>query len=232
MMGYGGYGGTAQAAPVKVGLGRSNIVVALAVLGFLGWAVWAGAHGAWTSDSTSAKAIGYGVAAAFGVALVMMLVALPRLVSPRYVMIDAFGLRIRHGRREVVLPWPELLAVGIGYQVAPEEELKLPTSVDDLKDAAKEYMAGKASEALQVSGKRRLALEIFPIRPDAVVRYPRLKPYWQMQPPPRAGLPLWRWRFPLPPVVSIAETIGRGIYAFTPQRWLGWFPRPWSEPGK
>jgi hypothetical protein len=224
--------GTVQAPPVRVGLGRSNIVVALAVLAFLCWVVWAGAHGAWTSDNTSAKVIGYGVAGAFAVALVMLLVALPRLVSPRYVVVDAFGLRIQHGRREVLLPWPELLAVGVGYQQAPAEKVKVPTSAEELQDAAKEYLAGKASEALQVSGKRRLALEIYPARPDAVERYPKLKPYWQAQPPPAHGLPPWHWRFPLPPVVSIAQAISSGLYGFAPRHFLGWIPRPWSEPGR
>ena len=218
-------------APVRVGLGRSNVVVALAVLGFLGWIVWAGGHGAYTADSTSARVLGYGIAALFAVPLVMMLRALPRFLSPRQVIVDAESLRIQHGREQVVLPWSELAAVGIGYQRAPDEPAPMPTTEDEAKEAVQDFLSERAHEALQVSGKRRIALEIFPVRPEAVDAFPRLKPYWQRQ-PPAAGLPALWWRFPLPPVDSIARQIATGIQATRPDRWVGWQPRDWSEPGK
>ncbi|HET6214380.1 MAG TPA: hypothetical protein VFE14_16060 [Micromonosporaceae bacterium] len=77
-------------------------------------------------------------------------------------------------------------------------------------------MAGAGCRGVAGSGKRRLALEIFPVRPDAAQRYPRLKPYWKSQEPPAPGLSALRWGFRLPPVVSIAREIGRGAQTFQP----------------
>ena len=68
-------------------------------------------------------------------------------------------------------------------------------------------------------------LELFPSRPDVPARFPRLKPYWKRLPPPAAGLPDWAWRFPLPPVVSIARQIDEAIRLFAPRHRIGWFPR-------
>src|SRR3977135_615181 len=42
----------AGAEPVKVGLGWSNVVVTVFLLGFLGWVVWALARGAFTFTDT------------------------------------------------------------------------------------------------------------------------------------------------------------------------------------
>jgi hypothetical protein len=214
--------------PVKVGLGHSNAVVAFAVLAFLAVIVGVAAHGAWTAAESSARILGFAIAAIFAVPLVMMLFALRRFLSRRYIVFDPSGVSILHGRQRVVVPWQEVAAIGIGYEQAPDEPTKIPTSTDDLKDMAKDYLAGKASEALHVSGERRLALEIFPVRPDAPRWFPKLQPYWTQLPPPARGLPPYEWRFPLPPVMAIAHEVGRGAQTFQPQRWLGWFARPWS----
>jgi hypothetical protein len=223
-MGY----GQAAPPPVRVGLGRSNAVVTFCVLGFLLLVVGTAAKGAVTSTG-SARVLGAGIALVFAVPLVMMLRALPKFLGRRYVALDAIGLRIEHGKEQVVVPWSEVYAVGLGYEQAPAEKQRLPTSVDDLKGVVKDYTVDKVSEALHVSGKRRIVLEIMPARPDdAAQRYPKLKPYWKHQPPPFAGLPPQQWSFPLPPVVSIAHEIERGVRTFQPQRWLGWYPRPWS----
>jgi hypothetical protein len=214
--------------PVKVGLGRSNISVTVLLLGFLVAIVWFAGHGAWTSTDSSARFLGFAIAAGFAIPLVMLLRHLPRFVSPRYVIVDEAGLAIQHGKEKVLVPWQDVYAVGIGYEVAEEEATKIAHSFDDLKDEVSEYLSSKAMEALQVSPNRRLVLEIFPVQPDASVRFPRLKPYWKALPPPAAGLPEFAWRFPLPPVVSIARQIAVGLAQRVPQRWLGWFPRPWS----
>lgn len=94
--------------------------------------------------------------------------------------------------------------------------------------AVTDHLAGQAAELLQVSDKRRIALEIYPARPDAGQWYPKLQPYWKALAPPAAGVPPYGWRFPLPPVVSIAQDIDRGLWTFQPRRRLGWYPRPWT----
>jgi hypothetical protein len=68
-------------------------------------------------------------------------------------------------------------------------------------------------------------LELYPARPDAQSAYPRLKPYWKRLPPPARGLPEWAWRFPLPPVMSIAQRIDEGVRAFAPRHRLGFVRR-------
>lgn len=128
------------AGQVRVGLGRSNGVIALAVLGFLGWIVWAGARGGWHAGESSLRYLGFGVAAVFVIPLLMMLWALPAFLSPRYVLFDAHGVRIRHGRREAVVAWADLAGVGIAYQRAAEERTKLPASVDEVNGSRSTWL--------------------------------------------------------------------------------------------
>jgi hypothetical protein len=217
----------AGAEPVKVGLGWSNAVVTVLLLGFLGWAVWALAKGALTFTDTPSRVVNAGLAVVFAAPLVMLLRALPRFLSPRYVVVDAAGVAIQHGKERFVVPRHELTAVGIGYEIEPKST-KISHSLADLKDAATDYVADEVSEALQISGKRRLVLEIFAVRPDAMDLVPKLRPYWKSLPPPAEGLPEWGWRFPLPPVVSIAQQIAGGLRSRAPRYWLGWFARPWG----
>lgn len=199
----------------KIGLGRSNIVVTFAILVFLGLLVGTAVYGGATADETSARVLALAIGAGFAIPLVMMIRALPRFLSPRFVIVDPAGLHLVHGKERIDLPWPELRGISIGHATAAPEKAKIPTSVEG---AVTDFLSDKASEALHVSGKRRIALEIYPVRRDAAQRYPRLKPYWKDQ----------MWRFPLPPVVSIAQEIGQGARAFQPDRWLGWVDRPWS----
>jgi hypothetical protein len=216
------------AAPreARVGLGRSNAVVTFAVLGFLGLLVGVAGYGAATADDSSARVLGFAFAGIFAIPLVMLLFALPRFLSPRYVIVDPGGLRIQHGKQQVALPWPQLVAVGIGYELAnPGPGGLPPTSIQDM---IADRVADQSAEALHVSGKRRIALEIYPARPDAGQWFPKLQPYWKALAPPVAGVPPYGWRFPLPPVVSIAQDIDRGLWTFQRQRRLGWIPRPWS----
>jgi hypothetical protein len=214
--------------PVKVGLGRSNAVVTLALLLFLGGLTGVAAYGGLRA-SGSARVLGLGIALIFAVPLVMLLRALPKFLSPRYVVVDAEGLHILHGKERVSLPWPEVVAVAIGYERAPDEPYSPPRSLEAVQDdAAKDRLAQQVQEALHVSGRRRLALEIFPARADALDRVPRLKPYGKRLPPPVAGLPEVRWSFILPPVVEIAERIAGAVRVSQPNRWLGWIVRPFG----
>ncbi len=215
-------------APVTVGLGRSNVVVTVAVFAFLCLVVWKSGHGAYTSTGTSARVLGYGLAGLFGIPLVMLLFAAPRFLSPRRLVFDTTGLTITHGKRFVSVPWAEISAIGISYEQAAQEQAKLPTSTDEITDIVKHLAADKVGEALHISGNRRLTLEFYPTAPDAATRYPRLKPYWKAAPPPVPGLPPFGWRFPLPPVVSIAGSAAQAAQMFVPRAWLGWYARPWS----
>lgn len=213
---------------VKVGLGHSNVVVTACLLIFLCGLVGSFGYAAWTGTGP-ARFVWVGLATAFAIPLVMLLRTLPTFLGRRYVVIDASGIHLLHGSQTVSLPWTEVMAVGLGYEQAPVENKGLPLSMDAIQDRVKDYAVDKASEALQVSQRRRIALEILTPDPSAVGRYPKLKPYWKHRPPPWAGLPPTQWRFPLPPVVAIAQQVEWGMQTFAwPGRWLGWYPRPWS----
>jgi hypothetical protein len=219
---------TTGASPVKVGLGRSNVVAVVALLAFLGAIVFFTGRGAFQMPNNESKVLNGGLAVLFAVPLVMLLRNLPRFLRPRYIVVDQVGLAIEAGKERVLVPWSELIAVGIGYQLPEAEKAKMPKSLDDVKAEVSGFLADRAEEALQVSGNRRLVLEIFPGPPDSATRYPRLKPFWKAMPPPYQGLPDWGWRFPLPPVTSIAQQIADGVHQRAPRHWLGWFARPWS----
>jgi hypothetical protein len=168
----------------------------------------------------------------------MLIRALRRFLAPRYILVNQAGLGIQHGGQTVTVAWPDILAYGIGYAVAEPERVRIPTSVDKAKEMVAERLTDAAMEVLQVSGKRHLVLEIYPVAPHVADRYPRLRPYWKpgpaaerlsMQAP---GLPQLGWRFALPPVVPIAQQIARGLYVWSPPRWAGWIRRPWPSSGK
>jgi hypothetical protein len=203
-------------------------VVASLLLAFLAFVIGASASGGMTADTPSSRYLDFGLAIVFAIPLVMLIRAAPKFFAPRFVLVDASGLGIRHGRETVLVPWPEIHALAIGFAVAEAEKTTIPTSADEVAEFVSDRLAAAASEALHVSKKRQLALEIFPTRPDAVERYPKLKPYWQPLNPPVNGLPPARWRFALPPVVSISQQIASALVAWSPQRWAGWLSRPWT----
>lgn len=219
--------GLAAPQPVKVGLGMSNAVVFILMLGVVGALAVTGIYTGATSTG-SARVFGIGFGALFAIPLVMLIIGLPRMLAPRHVMFEAAGVSILHGKRKVTVPWNDLVAVGIGYEEAPAKEWKTPLTPNQLQDLAKDHAVGKVQELLQLEGKRRYALEIYPARRTATEDYKLLKPYWKEQAPPAQGLPDVLWRFPLPPVDSIALKIGGGAQAVAPRHWLGWVPRPWS----
>jgi hypothetical protein len=218
------------ATSVKVGLGRSNVVLALGMVVFLGWITFVSIKG---SIEEPDAPLGYVIGGLFGFVLIFLLIRLPVFLRGRSLEFDAEGLRFWHGAQHVLIRWDDVVAVGIAYEQPPEETPKLhvPSSVEDeVKGRVADFLNDQAHEVLQISNKRRIALEIFPRQLAAVQAYPRLKPYWQTWTPPQGGLPPAGWRLPLPPVVTIAQEIGRGAQAFQPNRWLGWYAKPWAPP--
>jgi hypothetical protein len=213
-------------APARIGLGRSNAVVTICVLIFLVVIVGASVKGG-IGSTGSTRYLSFFIAVLFAIPLLLAIRALPKLLAPRWVIVDRAGLAIQHGKKTVVVGWPDILAVGIGYALAEPEKTKIPVSIDGATELVAEKLSGLAAEALQISGKRQIALEIYPARPDAVNAYPRLRPYWKPQPPPAPTLPGMQWHFPLPPVAGIAEQVAAALYAWSPPRWAGWTPRPW-----
>jgi len=219
--------------PAKIGLGRSNVVLAIGMLAFFTVAVVICVRGALDAENTESSILVWFFAALFAGPLVMVVIGLPRMLAPRYVLVNPAGLGIQHGRRTVMVAWPDIAAYGIGYAIAEAERPKMPTSLDQAKEMVADRITAATMEALQISAKRQIALEIFPAAPHLVDRYPKLRPYWKPQPPPPPGmppsaLPPMRWRFGLPPVVSISEQIAGALYAWSPPRWTGWIGRPWQ----
>ncbi len=221
-------GAYARPAPVTVSLGYSNVVVTVAVFGFLCWVVYGGVHGGLGAENTSSRALSFGIAALFAVPLLMMLATAPRLLAPRRLTVDVTGLTISHGRRSVTLPWHLVHAIGIGYQQAPEEKTRIPLTPDQVKELVSRVASDRVESALQISGKQKFILEILPNSPDAEQHFPLLKAFWKAAPPPVPGLPPFGWRFPLPPVMSIAASTAQAVALWVPHAWLGWFERPWS----
>jgi len=209
---------------VRVGLGRSNVVVTICLLLFVGGIAGVAAYSGLRAQG-SARILGLAIAAIFAIPLLMLLRALPKFLAPRRVVLDGHGLRIQHGRDEVLLPWPQIAAVGVGYQRTAREPEKAPLTLEAVQEAAVGRLQDYAREALHVSDARKLALEIFPAAPDAGAAVPKLRPYWKQARPPMAGLPGVRWSFPLPPVTGIGERIADGMRVIQPNRWLGWIVR-------
>ncbi|NUR73541.1 MAG: hypothetical protein HOU81_22200 [Hamadaea sp.] len=214
---------------VKVGLGRSNVVLALGMVVFLGWITFVAVKG---SIQEPDAPLGYVIGGIFGLVLIFLLIKLPVFLRGRSLEFDAAGLRFWHGSRHVLIRWDDVVAVGIAYEQAPQDakpKLHIPSSVqDEVKGRVADFLNDQAHEVLQISGKRRIALEIYPRQLAAIEAYPKLRPYWQTLAPPEGGLPPAGWRLPLPPVVTIAQAVGRGAETYQPHRWLGWYARAWS----
>jgi hypothetical protein len=217
------------APTVVVGLGRGNIAATLIVLAFLAAIVAISAVSAIGSDGSS-RILGFGLAGLFAVPLVMMFVLLPRLVAPRDVVFDGAGLHIRQGGRVHTIAWPLIAGLAIGFEYKQEEKERIPFTLDQAKEVISERTSAAVLDLLHLGDQRKFALEIYPSRPDAVEFAPKLRGYWKQQVPPAPGLPAAGWRYMLPPVVSIADQVGRGVFAVAPQRWVGFVPRQW--PGR
>jgi hypothetical protein len=216
--------GSGSTGSIKVDIGRASAVaVVMAVLVFAALGA-GGVYAALDSAETGVRVIGYVIAGLSGLMLLAFVTAIPRLLKRRGLEFDGQGVHFWYGQERLVLPWPEVAAVGIGYEQPPGTP-SLPLSV---QDAIKDYVADKVKDAVKLDGKRSIAVEIFPADPAAAARHPILARYRREQPAPAAGLPGVRWRLPLPPVVGVARGVERGVRTFQEQRWLGWFARPWT----
>lgn len=204
-------------------LGRANIVLTVGMLIFLAGFVFFAVLGGLDAVETSSRVLSFGLAAVFAVPLLLLLRALPKLLSPRAILVGPDGLSLRHGKETIVIAWAEIATVGIGYAVPARE--RPPSTFGP--EMMQQRLADAAAEALQISRKRQYALEIFPVRPDIVDRHPRLKPYWKHLPPPVAGLSPLRWQFPLPAVTPIVDQIANALYTLVPRSFFGFFPVPW-----
>jgi hypothetical protein len=215
-------------APVTIGLGRANRVVTVCLLLFLVAVVGGGISGGLRSEGSS-RVLAFGIAGLFGIPLVMMLFVLPRFFAQRNLVVDQGGVGLQHGKVTVRIAWPDILACGIGYAMAQRQPVTVPTSLEQAQDRVKERIADAAMQAVQVSGEAQLYLEIYPVAPHLLERYPKLRSFVKPQPQPAMmNLPPVRWRLHLPPTIPIAERIAGVLYAWSPQRWAGYLPRPWD----
>ncbi|HCT75352.1 MAG TPA: hypothetical protein DGT23_01905 [Micromonosporaceae bacterium] len=209
---------------VIVDIGSANRLAAVTGIVLFGLFMTGGIYTAVDTQDTTISVIGYCVAGLFAVPLIILLRLLPVLFRSCGLAFSHSGLQYWEGRNQLLIPWHEVAAIGIGYEQPPE----LPSLTTSFEDAVKSYAAGKAKETLKVDGKRRIAVEIFPIDAHAVAGQPLLCRYRSEQTPPAEELHSVRWRLPIPPVVGVAGGIERGVRTFHPDRWLGWFARPWS----
>jgi hypothetical protein len=219
-----------EAAGIRVGLGRSNLTVVIAMIAFLGGISGVAIYGSIKDPSAP---LGFYLGGLFSLVLLYFLAKVPAFLKPRAFEFGPDGFRFWHGNDAEYIPWGEISAIGIGYQAKPADPrlaLRVPgPPADETKDRIQGYATERAQEILHVSDKRRIGLEIYPMAPDLFARHPRLKPYIKALAPP--GSPASQssgWRLPLPPVVAIAQEASRGAQTFAPTRWLGWYARQWS----
>src|SRR5262245_2690835 len=145
---------------LRVGLGRSNVVTAVAVALFLAAIAVVGIGGSIRDPDAP---LGFFIGGLFTVVLIYFLVKVGPVLRPRAFEFAPDGFRFWHGRENVFIPWVHVYAVGVGYEIKPEDppELKMPPmSVADVMDSAndqgKDFLNDTVTEALQISGKQRL----------------------------------------------------------------------------
>lgn len=208
---------------MKVDIGRAGIVAILAGLVLVTVMIAGFVYAAVDSDDAAVTIVGYCFAAIFGILWAMIVVRLPVLLQRRGLVFDERGVHYWHGESWSVLAWEDVAAVGIGYEQPPDLP-KIPTSIEG---AIKDVLEDRIKDVLKLDGKRRVAVEIFPVTLESMQGHTALARYRREYPAPLEGLPSVRWRIALPPVIGVARGIGRGVESFQPQRWLGWFARPW-----
>jgi hypothetical protein len=209
---------------VKVDIGRANIIaIGLAIVLFMGL-IAAGVYAAIYNEARIERFIGGGFAVLFAIPFVLVLANLRRVLTPSQVVFDGQGIHHWQGTSTTLLAWSEVAAVGIGYEIPPS----FPKPPASLADAAAGFVGDKIKESLKMDGRRRVALEIFPVSPERVDGYPAMARFKRSYLAPAEGLPTVRWRIPLPPVYGVVGGITRGMQAHQPQRWLGDFARPWG----
>jgi hypothetical protein len=203
---------------VKVDLKRASVITLFIGATLCTLLAAGGVYAALGATDTATRVVGFCVAGLFTLPLLMMAFSVKRLLQPHGLEFSERGILYWQGDSKLLLPWPELAAVGIGYEQPPE----LPSiTVED-------YLKGKLADAMKLDSKRRFAIEIFP-HPGVAERYPPMAKFRREQAPPVNGLPALRWRIVIPPMAGAARDIGAGVQAFQPRAWLGWFARPWGS---
>jgi hypothetical protein len=106
--------------------------------------------------------------------------------------------------------WDEISATAIGFESPPH----IPSvSIEGVvKDAILDSL---------IKDRRRMALEIFPIDPAVMAAHGLLAEY-------RVDDASVHWRIPLIQVPGVVKTAARAAQAFQPDRWRGYFQRPWT----
>jgi hypothetical protein len=203
---------------VQINLGRIRTVAAVVgtmvfLVGVAGM-VWVATDT--TDGATRTVAIVFAVLAA--IPLLRILFSFRRLTRPSVLGFDPAGISYAYDGQSTVVPWGDVTAVGIAFEVPAE----IPSI--DLSGILADKLV---YDVLKVSKARKIALEIFPGSPDLLVRHAVLAPFRQDLQPWRPGLPsgVWRMAFPTP---RMARRVARGPQTYAPQLYLGWFRRPWS----
>jgi hypothetical protein len=198
---------------VRVDLKRAGwVAIVLLVLvwgGLSALSVW----GALSQTQTIGRVVGFAFAVFFALPLIGVLLNLRKLRQPRGFAFDERGWRVWRGGDEVVVPWPEIGGLGIGYEAPPD--IPSITIEGMLKDAIVDQL---------VKDRRRVALEVYPADPST--DYELLKPDRIELAPPYPGLSGVRWSIPLPP--GVLTKTARGAEAFGGERWRGYYERPWT----
>ena len=171
-----------------------------------------------TAADTPTRVVGIVFAVLFGIPLLLVLLSLPRLMRPSVLGFDANGIAYSYNGASTVVPWTDIAAVGIAFEI--------PVDVPSIDLSG--ILADKlVYDVLKVSKSRKISLEIFPSAPETLDRHPVLANFRKDLRPPTDGLGtgIWRMAFPSP---RLAMRVARGPQAYAPQLYLGWYRRPWS----
>jgi len=192
-----------------------GIVLALALFGglgaFFGWAAIA------YRDDATTRTTGWIVAALCLLPIVRLIVVRKRLLMSMGLAFDGRGLHYWIGAERGLLAWPQIAAIGIGYEAPPH----IPsTSVEQL---AAEFIADQI-----IKDRRRVALEIFPADPGLVAATRALLAYRVVTEAPWPDVPGERWRILLPARPGMPKTIAGAAQQYASRQWRGWFRRPWT----
>jgi hypothetical protein len=206
-----------EANAIEVDLARGSGKALLVLLPLLLGLCSASVYAAVDAHDRSVLIVGCCFAAFFGVLLCGVVKAIPRLVQPRGLVFDARGVHFWRGSAWDLLPWEDVAAIGVGYEQPP----RVPTL------SLSRYLARKMLDELNIGKWTNICVEIFPDSPARTLeRHPALARYRRQQAPPFPQLPPQRWRLPLPPLSDLGHQVGKGVEAFQPRRWVGWFERP------
>lgn len=204
-----------DAGATRVDIGRGSVKALFVFLPLLVAACVACVAAVAGAADRATAIVGICFAGFFGLWLLLLLRALPRIVERRGLVFDARGVHFWRRSAWDLLPWPEIAAIGIGYDEPRRPPVRRLSKV----------LADQVLTAVGFEHRRNIAVEIFPQSPAALDRHPDLTRYRREQPPPREGLSALRWRVVLPPLAARADEIDQAVQALRPALRLGWFER-------